>query len=401
MAPDRLATVEAQIAWPRGQAEQPVGIRRAKPLERLGQRLGIEHAAVALRFGGDRRRAILHDQRWTRVAVERPQPPILAPAHRLDRGFAAQYASVADGQRPPAQIHHPGFAGRGLDQIAVPGPLQLHALLPRRSQYRAIGMHLVRAEQRPRPRHHDGMIALGATFRDQQMIPAVALVEVRPLGKAKRRTLEDQAAVAEHATRRQVDLLHDDPGETTPARPVVPQHVEQPASAVVVVEQRRVEPAAVEVDGIGPRPVDLLRRDPVIVEITQRRAPRPVDRGLAIAFHVGVDEVEPAVRMAQVRRPDSARIRVAAHVQLACAVERPTHQPPVREVARMVDLDARIPFEGRGRDVVIVAYADDRRVRIEAGEDRVSNGHAGFRIRTQRSAAPTRSSNPSRMKNGW
>ena len=43
------------------------------------------------------------------------------------------------------------------------------------------------------------------------------------------------------------------------------------------------------------------------------------------------------------------------------------------EIARVMNLHAGKPFEGRGGDVVIVADADDGRVGIEAGEDGIDN----------------------------
>jgi hypothetical protein len=38
-----------------------------------------------------------------------------------------------------------------------------------------------------------------------------------------------------------------------------------------------------------------------------------------------------------------------------------------------VDLDSGIPFEGRGGNVVVLANPKDRRVGIEARQDRVSD----------------------------
>ena len=37
-----------------------------------------------------------------------------------------------------------------------------------------------------------------------------------------------------------------------------------------------------------------------------------------------------------------------------------------------MDLDARVPFEGRGGDVVIIADAADRRIGIEAGKNGIA-----------------------------
>ena len=48
-------------------------------------------------------------------------------------------------------------------------------------------------------------------------------------------------------------------------------------------------------------------------------------------------------------------------------------QAPVDQVARVMDLHAGKPLERRRRDVVVVADADDRRIGIEAAEDRIAN----------------------------
>ena len=149
-------------------------------------------------------------------------------------------------------------------------------------------------------------------------------------------------------------------------------------AAIVVVKQRRIEAAAVEINGIGPIAVNARAGDEVIVKIAQRSAARAADGRAAIAFHVGVNQPEQAVRVRQARRPDAAGIGIAQHVELAGAIERAREQSPVDEVARMMNLHAGKPLEGRGGDVVIVADADDGRVGIEAGEDGIADGHAGF-----------------------
>lgn len=157
----------------------------------------------------------------------------------------------------------------------MPGALQGSLGPAAGREHGAVGMHLVGAEQRARAGHDDGMVPLGPPFRDQEMVPAVPLVEVRPLGEAERRSLEDHAALPEQAAAVEIHFLRDDAGEAAPARPMIPQHVERPAASVVVVKQRRIEAAAVEVDGIGPVAIDPLAPDPVIVEVAQRRAPAP------------------------------------------------------------------------------------------------------------------------------
>ena len=160
---------------------------------------------------------------------------------------------------------------------------------------------------------------------------------------------------------------------------MVPEHVDEVFAAVVVVKQRRIEAAAVEIDRVGPLAVDARAGDEVIVEVAQRTRRSRRLRTAAVAFHVGVNQPEQSVGVREARRPDAAGIGIAEHVELAGAIERAREQPPVNEVARMVNLHAGKPFERRGGDVVIVADADDGRVGIEAGQDGIANRRSGFR----------------------
>src|SRR5690242_21103254 len=45
---------------------------------------------------------------------------------------------------------------------------------------------------------------------------------------------------------------------------VVPQHVDEPFAAVVIMEQRRIKAAAVDIDRIRPFPIDGLGRHQII-----------------------------------------------------------------------------------------------------------------------------------------
>ena len=131
----------------------------------------------------------------------------------------------------------------------------------------------------------------------------------------------------DEAPLRVVVLLQQDAAEGVVARAVVPLHAEQPAAAVVVVEQRGVEAAAVQVHRIRTRGPDGWRSDGsswqgVLVHAEQ-------------AAHVGVDEVEDAVAPAQAGCPDAARVGLPAHLELAGA-RVAADRPPVPQVARVV-----------------------------------------------------------------
>ena len=139
------------------------------------------------------------------------------------------------------------------------------------------------------------------------------------------------------------------------------------------MKERWIEPAAVQIDRIGPVAVDALARDEIVVEVAQRGARCAGGRRAAVALDVGVDQMKEAVGMRQARRPDAARVGIAAHVELTRAVERPCDEPPVDEIAGVVNLHAGEPLERGGRDVVVVADAHDRRIRVETAKNWIGN----------------------------
>src|ERR1041385_4566651 len=102
---------------------------------------------------------------------------------------------------------------------------------------------------------------------------------------------------------------------------MIPKHVQEIFATIIVVEQRWIKAAAVEVNGGGPIAVNSRAGDEIIVEIAHRRAARSRNTGATEALHVGVDEPEQSVCVAQTWRPDAAGIGIAEHVQLARAIE--------------------------------------------------------------------------------
>jgi len=73
------------------------------------------------------------------------------------------------------------------------------------------------------------------------------------------------------------------------------------------VEERWVEATAVEVDGIRPRAAEVGSGDDIIMTVLER-SPR--------AFHIGIDEIIESVRVADLRGPDAAVLRVSPEVHL-------------------------------------------------------------------------------------
>ena len=247
-------------------------------------------------------------------------------------------------------------------------------------------MQLVGPVDAPRARHGDCVIVAGAAFGRRQIVEPSRLKRCGPSTRPWGLPAKDVLCRADEALRCRVVLLEQDAGEggvlrvaADPARDVVPEHVEEPFAAVIVVEQRRIEARRVDIDRVRPWTFDGRRGDDVVVHVLEV-AVEPLD--------VGVDQPEQAVGKGQARRPDAAGIGIAAHVELAGAIERPLDQAPVHQVARVVDLDAGIPLEGRGGDVVVVADAADRRIRIEAAEDRVADHSTATSWRARGLSAP-------------
>ena len=121
---------------------------------------------------------------------------------------------------------------------------------------------------------------------------------MRAFGEAQRRAFENVTAFADELAILHRVFLQDDPGKAIVARPMIPKHVQQVFASIVVMKQRRIEAAAVEINGIGPVAIDARAGDQIIVKVAQRRAARTADAGAAKALHVRVNQPEQAVRIA-------------------------------------------------------------------------------------------------------
>ena len=130
-------------------------------------------------------------------STARPAPsavrsqPSSRPHHRLNRGLAAQRAASAIAKRAAAEMHHVGLAVLRLHQVGVPGALQFDIRAMARSQDVCVRMQFVGSGQFARARHGDGVPPSRAALRGQQVVVAVALVEMRTFGEADARALEN------------------------------------------------------------------------------------------------------------------------------------------------------------------------------------------------------------------
>ena len=233
--------------------------------------------------------------------------------------------------------------------------------------HRHVRVQLVRPVDIFGTQHHDGVLVAGAAFGNHQVVPSCVAIQVRAFGVAERRAGKHGLTLRREGAGLGIERLHHDGvvRVAVVARP--PRAVKVIFAAIVVVEQGRVEPTVAHRDRLAPRSLNGRRGDEEIAAVFPRR----VDN-----FHVGIEQPEFAVGVAQARRPDAAGVRVALHVQHRHAVQRGADQRPVFQVAGVVDAHAREPLEGRGGDVVVLALTAQGRVRVEAGEYRVSNFHS-------------------------
>ncbi|MNN81101.1 hypothetical protein D3C81_1978900 [compost metagenome] len=71
------------------------------------------------------------------------------------------------------------------------------------------------------------------------------------------------------------------------------------------------------------------------------------------AFDVRVDEIKQTVIIAETRSPYPAGPGITQHVKLRNPCQRMTDQLPVHKIPGMMNLYARKPLEGGGRDIVV------------------------------------------------
>ena len=117
---------------------------------------------------------------------------------------------------------------------------------------------------------------------------------------------------------------------------MVPDHVDEPLTPVVIVEQRRIKTAAVHVGSRGPLAVDGGTGHKVIVRVFVV-AIQPLD--------VRVNQPKLPIGVGQARRPNTAAVGIAAHIQLIRPFQRTTDQRPVHQIPAVMDQHARIPLK--------------------------------------------------------
>src|SRR6266571_1565115 len=140
---------------------------------------------------------------------------------------------------------------------------------------------------------------------------------MRRFGESERCALENIFSFADELALFDRVFLQHDSGKAIVSRPMIPKHVHEILPAIVVVKERRVKAAAIEINWIRPIAIDARTGHEVIVKIAHRRTTRPGDAGATKALNVRVNEPEQSVRITQAWCPDAAGIGIAEHVELA------------------------------------------------------------------------------------
>ena len=205
----------------------------------MGLRLG-------LRLRGMRRRDL---DRGDLPAAGEIKPAVVAPHAFLDRRLPPERRAPPVFQRPGAKMGVVNLPVRRFDDLAVSGALQDGVGRVLRRQEMDVRMQFIRAVDGARPRYCHRVVVAGAALGGRQIVPAVALIEMRALDEAMRAAGKNRLCRADELPRSRVPLLQADAGEgrmlapRSPPVAVVPDHVEEPFAAVVVVKERRIEAA--------------------------------------------------------------------------------------------------------------------------------------------------------------
>src|SRR6185312_7507006 len=107
-------------------------------------------------------------------------------------------------------------------------------------------------------------------FGGEQIIPAVAFVEMWRFGEAERRAGKNIFTLANQPALFHGVFLQNNSGKAIVSGAMVPKHVDEIFAAIVVVKERRIEAAAVEINWIRPFAIDGFVRDEIIVKVAQR-----------------------------------------------------------------------------------------------------------------------------------
>ena len=330
-------------------------------VEVVGQREVARHGDVGRRVGGEV--GALRDVRDHLAGREDHRPPALGPVDGQHERLSARVVLVA-AVRPRAEEDRPPVAGRRLHEVGVAGRGDLErtgGVEIALRQDRPPLPRLIRSHHVPAAEDDDRVVDLRPALGREQVVPPVALENVRSLDPRRllgqvRPAVDDQAALADHRQRLQVDLLDPDGPVPEVGRLDGGQvRIGDVGPAVVVHEQVRVDAAEGEPDRVGPGPGRVRRRDDAV----------------AVPLGPGREHVERALVMADGGGEDAARDAGPLQGELRGPVEHVPDLGPRHQVAAVPDRDARKGGERGVDEVVVLPDAGHARVRVKPQQHRV------------------------------
>ncbi|MNJ31102.1 hypothetical protein D3C77_257270 [compost metagenome] len=273
--------------------------------------------------------------------------------------------------------HVPLAFGR-LHQAAVTGALQFRFRLPARGQHRIKRIDFVRPEQFLGSRYGHRMAAACASFRSDEVVAAIPLINMRGFRFFQRGAVKQLLRLSNQLPLLRIVLLNDDAARFIAFRnAVIPQCIQQPLAAVIVMEQGRIEAAAVQINRLRPRAVDGFSRNQVVMAILEW----PL-RTLDIRIH----EIEQSVMIAELRRPNAAIPRVS--LQLNLIRQNIRAMLPFRQVGRFVHSNAWQPFKRGNGNIISVLGPYNTGIRVKARQYRVADHCCNSVIRNQDGSPP-------------
>ena len=174
-------------------------------------------------------------------------------------------------------------------------------------------MHFVGAGNLPGSCQSYGMIIFRSTFGCYQIIPTVAFEEYGTFRNSQSSAGEDVINLSDKPALPVRIFLQDNSTEEF-SFPVIYKQIGNPGASVLVMEQRRIKPATVQIDGIRPFTVYLGCRHKIVVCIF----PSAVE-----ALDICVDQIKHSVLVGQIGCPDSAGVGISFHIELRHAGEWP------------------------------------------------------------------------------
>jgi hypothetical protein len=334
---------------------------QAQPLRCAGTRFAHATGAVS-RAGADQRPGL---DGADLPGSGREHRSSRRPLHRHQEHLPAE--GVESGHRAGAEHHSPGLPRSGLHQVGVADVLNRRAgaEVPV-GQQGVARVASIRAGHRLGPRRRDGVVALGAALRRQQEVRSVAPVEMRRLDPgAALGAVPQDVARSDQGQPNEVELTQPQFSRAGDRRLGGIPASGEPAAAVGVEEEGRIDTLGVEHHRVGPRSGRVAGGG----QQGPRALPGAGDRR---------DQVEQALVVTDGRRPDAVGDLEPGEIDDPRPVEDVADRFPVDQISAVEDGNAGQKSERGHYEVVIVADPAYRRVGVEARNDRVREFRHGF-----------------------